>query len=137
MPAAAPDIRIQPGETYNVLLPSSAAGPVTVTRLLSTRTTASGQPIALPQRDVRLVVSRVVIAPGTTLPTHKHPPQRYGYVLAGTRQTFDYGPGDFIVEARNAWHSGTAGGGDGPVVLLVIDQVEAGDAGNMTLQDAR
>jgi quercetin dioxygenase-like cupin family protein len=123
-------------------VPSFAAEPVAVTQLLSTQTTASGQPIVLPQHDVQLIVSRFVIAPGTTLPIHKHPSQRYAYVLAGhltvtltgTGQTFDYKPGDFIVETQNTWHSGTAIG-DEAVVLLVIDQVEAGHL-NTVLQDA-
>jgi len=123
--------------------PAFAGEPVTVTQLLSTHTTASGQPIVLPQHDVQLVVSRFVVAPGATLPTHLHPWQRYGYLLAGhlrvtlaeTGQVLDYEPGDFIVEVTNTWHSGTAVG-DEPAVLLVIDQVEAGHS-NTLLQDAR
>ena len=123
--------------------PSSAGEPATVAQLLSTQTTPSGQPIVLPQHDVQLLVSRFVIAPGAALPTHMHPWQRYGYLIAGhlrvtlteTGQVFDYKPGDFIVEVSNAWHSGTAVG-DEPVVLLVIDQVEAGHD-NTVLQRAR
>ncbi len=129
-----------------LLLPaglSAAAEPVRATRLLSTRTTASGQPIVLPQRDAELIVTRLVIPPGTTLPTHEHPFQRYAYVVAGhlavtladTGQVFDYRAGDFVVEVRNQWHYGTAVG-DQPVVLLVIDQVEAGHA-NTILKPAR
>ena len=123
-------------------LPSSAAEPATVTQLLSAQTTPSGQPIVLPQHNVQLLVSRFEIAPGATLPTHMHPWQRYGYLIAGhlkvtlteTGQVFDYKPGDFIVEVANTWHSGTAVG-DEPVVLLVIDQVEAGHD-NTVLQKA-
>ena len=124
-------------------LPSSAAEPATVTQLLSTQTTPSGQPIVLPQHNVQLLVSRFEIAPGAALPTHMHPWQRYGYLIAGhlrvtlteTGQVFDYKPGDFIVEVSNTWHSGTPVG-DEPVVLLVIDQVEAGHD-NTVLQNAR
>ncbi len=124
-------------------VPSFAGEPVTVAQLLSTQTTPSGQPIVLPQHDVQLVVSRFVIAPGATLPTHLHPWQRYGYLLAGhlrvtlteTGQVFDYKPGDFIVEVSNTWHFGTAVG-DEPAVLLVIDQAEAGHS-NTVLQEAR
>jgi quercetin dioxygenase-like cupin family protein len=123
-------------------LPSLAAEPVTVTQLLSTRTTPAGQPIVLPQRDVQLIVSRYVIAPGATLPTHMHPWERYGYVLSGhlqvkltdTGQVLDYKQGDFIVEVSNTWHYGTVVGTE-PVVLLVIDQVEAGH-GNTVLKTA-
>ena len=122
--------------------PSLAAEPVTVTQLLSTKITPTGQPIQLPQRDVQLIASRYVIAPGATLPTHMHPWERYGYVLSGrlqvkltdTGQVLDYKAGDFIVEVSNTWHFGTAVG-DEPLVLLVIDQVEAGRS-NTVLKDA-
>jgi quercetin dioxygenase-like cupin family protein len=122
--------------------PVFAAQPVEVTPILSTQTTASGQPIRLPQHDVQLVVSRYVIPPGATLAVHKHPSQRYAYVLSGhltvtlsdTGQVFDYKPGDFVVEVRDEWHYGTATGTE-PVVLLVIDQVEPGQT-NTVLRDA-
>jgi quercetin dioxygenase-like cupin family protein len=66
-----------------------------------------------PQRDVQLIVMRPTIEPGARLPEHEHPYQRYGYVLSGhlkvtmtaTGQNFTYGPGAFIVEMRNQWHS--------------------------------
>ncbi len=117
------------------LMAASASEPVTVTQLLSTLTTASGQPIVLPHRNVRLVVSRFVIPPGATLPVHKHPSQRYAYVLSGrlsvtedaTRQVSSYQQGDFIVEMRDQWHFGAAVG-DQPVILLVIDQMEDGQS---------
>lgn len=120
--------------------PAFAREPVVVTKLLSTTTTASGQKIILPQGDARLIVSRFVIQPGATLPVHEHPAQRYAYVLSGnlrvtlseTGQTFDYKPGDFIVEVRDQWHFGTAMGSE-PVVLLVIDQTTGGE-GNTMLQ---
>ena len=123
--------------------PVFAAEPVVVTQLLATRMTASGQPIVLPQGDVQLVVSRFAIPPGATLPIHKHPSQRYAYVLSGrlivtltdAGQASEYKAGDFIVEVRDQWHFGTAIG-DEPVVLLVIDQTEAGRA-NTVLQDAQ
>ena len=114
-------------------VPALAAPPVAVTQLLATQTTVSGQPIVLPQHDVELIVTRLVIQPGATLPVHEHPYQRYGYVLSGhltvtmsdTKREFHYRPGEFIVEARDQWHFGKAVGNE-PLVLLVIDQVEAG-----------
>lgn len=126
-----------------VAVPALAAEPVVVTPLLSTQKTASGQPIVLPQHNVQLIVSRFVIQPGATLPVHEHPYQRYAYVLSGhltvtladTKQVLQYGPGDFIVEVRDEWHSGTAVGSE-PVVLVVIDQVEAGH-NNTVLQGTR
>jgi quercetin dioxygenase-like cupin family protein len=113
--------------------PVFAKQPVVVAPVVSTQKTASGQPIVLPQQNVQLVVTRLTIAPGATLPQHEHPYQRYAYVLSGhlkvtmsdTGQSFTYGPGDFIVEMRNEWHSADTVGNQ-PVVLLVIDQVVAG-----------
>lgn len=110
-----------------------AATPVVVTPVASATTTAAGQPIVLPQKDVQVVVSTYEIAPGATLPVHKHPFPRYAYVLAGnlkvtsieTGQSTTYKTGDFIVEMIGQWHQGTNIGAD-PVKLLVIDQVEKG-----------
>jgi len=110
-----------------------ADAPVSVTPILSTQQTASGQPIVLPQGDVQVVVSRFVIQPGTVLPRHEHPFQRYGYVLSGKldvripelERVVHYGPGDFIVETRGSWHEGQAVGTE-PTVLIVVDQVEPG-----------
>jgi len=57
--------------TSSAAAPAAAGETVEVTPLLTTRQTASGQPILLPQRDVQVVVSRFVISrfvlqPGTT-----------------------------------------------------------------------
>ncbi len=111
---------------------NAADGPVKATPVLTTTTTTIGQPIVLPSKDVQVVVTILEIAPGARLARHKHPFQRYGYVMqgeltveyeGGRRQT--YRAGDFIVEALNVWHFG-ANTGTVPVKLLVIDQVEAG-----------
>ena len=87
---------------------------VVVTPVFSTTTTASGQPIVLPQANAQVIVSTYDIAPGARLPVHKHPSPRYAYVLSGTLRvteqasgkTFDYQTGQFIVEVLNAWHFG-------------------------------
>ena len=104
---------------------------ITVTPLVSTTTTASGQPIEVPVRP-EVVVSRYEIAPGAALPTHKHPYPRYAYVLSGTLEvtvpggkTYRYKAGDFMAEVVNQWHSGK-NIGDATVRLLVIDQVVPG-----------
>jgi quercetin dioxygenase-like cupin family protein len=105
---------------------------VTVTQVLSTMVTSSGQPIVLP-KDAQLNVAIFDIPPGATLPVHKHPFPRYAYVLAGTLKVTNqdagradtFKKGDFIVEAVDQWHLGTAVG-DEPVKLLVIDMVEKG-----------
>ena len=80
---------------------------VTITQLLSTTTTSSGQPIVLPQKDAQIVVSIYDMVTGATLPVHKHPYSRYGYVLSGnlrvtnleTGQVGTYKPGDFFPES--------------------------------------
>jgi quercetin dioxygenase-like cupin family protein len=118
----------------------SSGTPVVVTPLASRTTTASGQPITLPQKNVEVLVSTYDIAPGATLPVHKHPFARYAYVEAGTLQVTNvetgksdtYKTGDFIVEMIGQWHQATNVGA-GPVKLLVIDQVEQG-ANNTVLR---
>ncbi|MEO5758729.1 MAG: cupin domain-containing protein [Mesorhizobium sp.] len=111
----------------------SSGTPVVVTPLASRTQTASGQPITLPQKNVQVLVSTYDIAPGATLPVHRHPFPRYAYVQAGTLQVTNvetgksntYKSGDFIIEMIGQWHQAT-NVGDGPVKLLVIDQVEEG-----------
>jgi quercetin dioxygenase-like cupin family protein len=112
---------------------------ITITPLLSTTVTASGQPIVLPQKNVQIVVSKYEVAPSATLPVHKHPDPRYAYVLSGTLRvtntgngrSYSYKPGDFIVESVGEWHRAANIGID-PVELLVIDIVEKGH-GNTVL----
>jgi quercetin dioxygenase-like cupin family protein len=120
-----------------LLLASSVAlgenanpGPVVSSQIQSTAVTAARQPIVLPQGPVRLIVTRIEIAPGATLPVHKHPCQRYAYVLSGnltvteadTGARTDYKPGEVVVEMVDRWHSGKSTGTD-PVRLIVFDQV--------------
>jgi quercetin dioxygenase-like cupin family protein len=106
---------------------------VTVTELLSTAVTSSGQPIVLPQKDAQIIVSTYDVVPGASLPVHKHPHPRYAYVLSGNLRVTNvetgkkdiYKPGDFILESVEQWHTG-ANIGSEPVKLLVIDIVEKG-----------
>lgn len=114
-------------------LDSGAAAPVVVTPVKTSAVTATGQPLVLPQKNIEVTASIYDIAPGATLPVHKHPYARYGYVLAGTLQVTSvdtgksdvYKTGDFIIEMIDQWHQGSNIGAD-PVKLLVIDQIEAG-----------
>lgn len=118
----------------------TARQPVVVTPIVSTKLTAAGQPIVLPQKDTRVIAALFEIAPGATLPVHKHPSQRYGYMLEGELLVTDvetgakttYRAGDFIVEMLDIWHQGAAVG-PGAVRLVVIDQVE-GDVQNTLLR---
>lgn len=114
---------------------------VTVTPLYEMTETASGKPITLPQNNVRVIVSTFDIAPGATLPIHKHPFARYAVVQAGTLKVINvetnefkvYKAGDFVVEMIDQWHR-AENVGDDAVKLLVIDQVE-GTAANTILKD--
>ena len=114
-------------------LDSGAAAPVVVTPVKTTAVTSTGQPLVLPQKNVEVTASIYDIAPGATLPVHKHPFARYAYVLAGTLQVTNvdtgksdvFKAGDFIVEMIDQWHRGSNIGAD-PVKLVVIDQIEAG-----------
>jgi quercetin dioxygenase-like cupin family protein len=112
-----------------------AAVQVATARLYAATTTATGQPIALPKGTAEVVVWMYEVPVSARLPVHKHSSQRYAYVLAGTlrvataddSRSWEYKAGDFIVEMIGAWHYGTNTGNE-PVRLLVIDQVEQGEA---------
>ena len=114
-------------------LDSGAAAPVVVTPVKTSAVTSTGQPLTLPQKNPEVAASIYDIAPGATLPVHKHPFARYAYVLAGTLQVTNvdtgksdvFKTGDFIIEMIDQWHQGSNVGAD-PVKLLVIDQIEAG-----------
>ncbi len=113
----------------------AVGGKVVVRPVLSATETSSGQPIVLPQKSPQLIASTYEIPAGTTLPKHKHPFPRYGYVLAGTitvtnldtGKAENFKTGDFILEAVGQWHQGTATGTE-TVKLLVIDMVEKGES---------
>lgn len=124
--------------------PSDAdEGSVKVTTIYSGSTNAAGQPIELPSGPLKLVVSEYEIAPGASLPVHRHPYQRYAFVQAGTLRvtnadtgaTTVYKTGDVIVEMVDLWHTGANIGSD-PVRLLVIDQLPP-DKPSTILRDPR
>jgi quercetin dioxygenase-like cupin family protein len=118
-----------------------SGAPVVVTPVKKTAVTSIGQPITLPQKNVEVTASIYDIAPGATLPVHKHPFPRYAYVLAGTIKVTNadtgksdvFKTGDFIVEMIDQWHQGSNIGAD-PVKLLVIDQIEAGSQATVLRQ---
>ena len=125
-----------------LLLPLTASAEAyTVQELLVTSQTSAGQPITLPEHP-QLRVSRYTIAPGGKLPQHKHPSQRYAYILSGEidvvlpdlHKTAHSKAGDFIVEATDTWHYGQNNGTE-PVVLLVIDQMPQDAKTNVILKD--
>lgn len=113
-----------------MLATPALAQEVTVTPVLRTISTATGQPIVFPQENAELVVATYEIQPGAVLPEHEHPHPRFAYVLQGNLRVDNtemgksdtYKAGDFIVEAISEWHKGTNIGTD-PVKLLVIDVI--------------
>jgi quercetin dioxygenase-like cupin family protein len=123
--------------------PAAAAKPPekpVVKKLFSGTETALGQKLALPQGNAEVTVLSYEIPPGAKLPVHKHPHPRYAYVLAGRlkvstgddAKSFEYGPGDFIVEMLDAWHGETLG--PETVKLLVIDQAPPGETNTVLKQ---
>src|SRR4051812_25814158 len=90
------------------------AAQVVVTPVITTSTTAIGQPILLPKTNAEIHASIYEIPVGAKLPVHKHPYHRYAYVLAGklrvvateSARTFDYATGDMVIEIVDAWHYG-------------------------------
>jgi quercetin dioxygenase-like cupin family protein len=55
----------------------AGADPITVETVIATDKTVLGQPLALPQREAKVIVTILEIAPGARLPRHMHPFQRY------------------------------------------------------------
>ncbi len=111
---------------------ASAQDPIVVKEIVKTTQNAVGQPITLPRGRLQLVVSTYDIAPGARLPQHKHPFQRYAYVLQGDllvqqvgSSSRVYHAGEFIAESVARWHFGETVG-ETPVKLLVIDQLPPG-----------
>ncbi|CCJ07523.1 Cupin 2 conserved barrel domain protein [Methylocystis sp. SC2] len=103
-----------------------------VTEIARATKTATGQPITLPQGPLEVVASIYTLAPGVRLPEHKHPYQRYAYVLEGELMVQQaesssrvYRAGEFVIESVDRWHFGATVGAV-PVKLLVIDQSPPG-----------
>lgn len=121
------------GVVLGVALGAFAAAPMQSTPLVTSTTTWSGQPLALPQGPVEVRAAHVVMPVGTALPPHQHPYPRYVYIESGllsvsnevTGVTREFGPGEFVVEAIGQWHTGKVVG-DAPVGLVVIDQAPPG-----------
>ena len=111
---------------------SNSARPIVVKEVLKTLTNDAGQSIRLPRGRLQLVVSTYDIPPGAKLPMHKHPYQRYAYVLEGAltvdqvgRGPRVYHAGEFVTESVNRWHFGENAGKE-DVRLVVIDQLPPG-----------
>ena len=115
----------------------AAPAPVIVKEIINATANDAGQPIRVPRGQLNLVVSTYDIQPGAKLPIHKHPYQRYGYVMEGDlmveqigRGQRIYHAGDFVKESVNQWHFGENVGAV-TVRLLVIDQLPRGKASTL------
>lgn len=125
--------------------PALAVDPPTPTTgagaILSTTTSIWGQAIQPPAGPLQVTASILEIPAGATLPAHKHPYPRFGYLLAGrlevtdteTGKTVTYETGQFAIDPVGQWHTGHALDGK-PVRLLLIDQTPPG-ASNTILQN--
>lgn len=100
---------------------------LTVTPLLSTRTTIAGETLHYPMSGPALVTAAIVsIPPGGKTSVHKHGVPMFAYILEG-ELTVDYGDrgkrtyrqGDAIMEAMDVAHFG-ADAGQKPVRILVV-----------------
>jgi quercetin dioxygenase-like cupin family protein len=118
---------------FALALAGPACAQPATTPIVRTETTTTGQPLRAPPSPFQLVVNRVDLPAGGTIPTHKHPWQRYVYVEAGairvvnhdTGTATDFAAGQVIVEAVDQWHEGRVIG-DAPARLIVVDQVPPG-----------
>lgn len=100
-----------------------------------------GQPIAMPDGPLRLLVNRYVIPEGANLQWHLHPHQRYAYVESGSIRVEDergnrqdYTSGQTLVEQRQVIHRGT-NVGRGEVSLVVFDYVPMDIHSNTVLRN--
>lgn len=78
-------------------------------------------------------IAKIIIAPGTIVPFHKHPMINVGYLLKGQLTiTSEHGDefrletGETLVEVVNEWHYGE-NKGDEPVELIVFYAGIVGD----------
>src|SRR5262249_16734519 len=102
------------------------------TPLARTTTTATAQPTMVLAKPEVIVALTTIPANGATH-VHKHPYQRFVYVLSGNLRVAnmttgghnDYKPGTFVAEMRDTYHFGAPADGH-EVKLLVIDLVPPG-----------
>jgi quercetin dioxygenase-like cupin family protein len=109
-------------------------GPVglTLTPILQTSTTFSGQPIRFPQGDNQLVAVLADVAPGGQVGRHLHPNPLFVYILEGTltiemegHGTHAFSAGQGLAEVVDTWHNGR-NLGDAPVKFLIVFAAQEG-----------
>ena len=112
----------------------SPTGPVglTLTPILQTSKTFTGQPIRFPQSDNQLVAVLAEVAPGGQVGRHLHPNPLFVYVLEGAltiemegHGTHTFSAGEGLAEVVNIWHNGR-NLGDTPVKFLIVFAAQEG-----------
>jgi quercetin dioxygenase-like cupin family protein len=104
------------------------AGPVgvTLTPVLETTTTITGQPIRFPHGDNQFAAVIAEVAPGGQVGRHMHPVPLFVYMLEGTLSiemdghgTHTFSAGQGFAEVTNTWHNGR-NLTDKPVRFLIV-----------------
>ena len=112
----------------------SPTGPVglTLTPILQTSTTFTGQPIRFPQSDNQIVAVLAEVAPGGQVGRHLHPNPLFVYILEGAltiemegHGTHTFSAGEGLAEVVNIWHNGR-NLGDTPVKFLIVFAAQEG-----------
>lgn len=113
---------------------ASPTGPVglTLTPILQTSKTVSGQPIRFPQADNQLVAVLAEVAVGGQVGRHLHPNPLFVYILEGAltiemegHGTHTFSAGEGLAEVVNTWHNGR-NLGDTPVKFLIVFAAQEG-----------
>jgi quercetin dioxygenase-like cupin family protein len=99
---------------------------LTLTPILETATTITGQPIRFPQGDNQFTAVLAEVAPGGQVGRHMHPVPLFVYVLEGTlsiemegHETHTFSAGEGFAEVTNTWHNGR-NLTDQPVRFLIV-----------------
>ena len=116
------------------IAPATAASPSpTITPVIRTDRTVSGQPLRLPQGPAEFVGAVVDIPVGATIPLHQHPWSRFAYIERGTirvvnRDTgavLEFKAGQMAAESVGQWHEASVVGSE-PVRLIIFEIVPPG-----------
>ena len=124
-------LRDQPASAQTEPSPIGPVG-LTLTPILQTAKTFTGQPIHFPQSDNQLVAVLAEVTPGGQVGRHLHPHPLYVYILEGTltiemegHGTHSFSAGEGLAEVVNVWHNGR-NLGDTPVKFLIVFTAQEG-----------
>jgi quercetin dioxygenase-like cupin family protein len=121
-------VLITPMAVAKQATPTTPVEPVglTLTPILETATTITGQPIRFPQGDNQFTAVVAEVAPGGQVGRHMHPVPLFVYILEGTlaiemegHETHTFSAGEGFAEVTNTWHNGR-NLTDQPVRFLIV-----------------